>query len=263
MAETVKTDDVGRLGLFVPLNYSGILQCRTEDFIYPSVAARFEKDRDVTAAFLREVLRFWDHPALEAVPQDKVNDVDPFWNNGFFSMADARFAFSVVAAKKPRTVIEIGGGHSTRFMRLAISALKLHTRIVSIDPEPRADIAGVADEHIARHLFDVDLDIFDRLGPGDVLFHDGSHLTFNGSDTVRHFLEILPRLKPGVLVHIHDICLPYEYTVSFDDRGYSEQYMLASALLFGGEWEILLPSLYLWTKGAIPEPGLSFWMRRA
>jgi hypothetical protein len=100
------------------------------------------------------------------------------------------------------------------------------------------------------------------LKAGDILFHDGSHLTFNGADTVRLFLEILPALQAGVLVHIHDINLPFEYTSDFLRRGYSEQYMLATALLFGTAWQVRLPVAWLHTRGRLAHGGVSFWMER-
>ena len=100
------------------------------------------------------------------------------------------------------------------------------------------------------------------LEPGDILFHDGSHITLNGTDTVRLFLEILPRLKPGVLVHVHDIMLPREYPDSFFGRGYSEQYMLAATLLFGPDFEVLAPISYISGTMGLDPGGVSFWMRK-
>jgi hypothetical protein len=84
----------------------------------------------------------------------------------------------------------------------------------------------------------------------------------NGTDTVRLFLEILPRLRPGVVIHVHEIALPWEYPTAFDGRGYSEQYMLAAALLFSNAWEILAPVNYLCAAGRLRRGGMSFWMRR-
>jgi len=147
-------------------------------------------------------------------------------------------------------------------MRLAIETVHSNTKLVSIDPAPRIGIEEVVDANIRKSVLEVALEEFDILECGDILFHDGSHLTLNGTDTVRLFLEILPRLKPGVIVHIHDINLPREYPKSFDGRGYSEQYMLGATLLFGDEWEVLAPLAYISGNLGLKEGGLSFWMRK-
>jgi len=104
--------------------------------------------------------------------------------------------------------------------------------------------------------------LFRTLESGDILFHDGSHLVFNGTDTTHLFLEILPIVASGVIVHIHDISLPSEYLESFDFRGYNEQYMLAAFLLGGSDWEVLLPLSYLNAINVIGGGGMSFWMRK-
>jgi hypothetical protein len=106
------------------------------------------------------------------------------------------------------------------------------------------------------------LSTFDVLDPNDLLFWDGSHLVFNGTDTVRLFLEVMPRLKSGVMVHIHDISLPFEYFSFFDGRWYAEQYLLAAALLAGHNWQIEAPVCYLKAKGKLKFGGGSFWMRK-
>src|ERR1043166_8395069 len=226
----------GRPGLFVPIDHRDVVKPRPPTFEYAEITKLILRDVWAIQGMLGELKPFVEHAALAEIPQKEQSPGEPYWNNGYFSGGDARLAFAIPALFKPKTIIEIGSGHSTRFMRKSIKTFGLETRLVSIDPEPRAEIAGIADEIIRRSVLDVPLADFDRLGPGDILFHDGSHLTFNGTDTVRLFLEILPRIKPGVLVHIHDICLPFEYVADFDGRQYNEQYMLAAALLFGNCW---------------------------
>jgi hypothetical protein len=106
------------------------------------------------------------------------------------------------------------------------------------------------------------------MSAGDILFLDGSHLAFNGTDTTRFFLEILPVLASGVLVHVHDIFLPYEYSELFSARLYNEQYLLACTLLDTAKWCPLLPVHYLERQGHLADlaqPGAvntSFWMMR-
>ena len=255
-------ENTGRLGLFVPLDHPQVVQPRPAHFIYPKLLARIERDALATEAFLSSVEPFTTDLHIMAVKDERTDDAAPFWSNGYFSGDDARLAYGYVASGLPKLITEVGSGNSTKFMRLAISAYGLTTKILSIDPVPRADIDSLVDEVIRSSVLDVDLAVFDRLEAGDVLFWDGSHIVFNGTDTVRLFLEILPALKPGVVVHIHDICLPGEYIDSFDGRGYSEQYMLAAALLFGDIWEVLAPVCHLCAAGRLGHGGVSFWMRR-
>jgi hypothetical protein len=72
-------------------------------------------------------------------------DLEPYWNNGYYEGDDARLAFAIPAIKRPRTIIEIGSGNSTRFMRKAVQVFSLQTKLVSIDPEPRAEVLGIAE----------------------------------------------------------------------------------------------------------------------
>ena len=108
-------------------------------------------------------------------------------------------------------------------------------------------------------------DFCDRLGSGDLLFIDGSHRALNGSDVPFLYLEVLPRLKPGVLVHVHDMNLPFEYNELFTGGLFSEQYVVAAMLLYGDSWEVLLPVFYLSRNKELNVPfsrGGSFWMRK-
>jgi hypothetical protein len=92
----------------------------------------------------------------------------------------------------------------------------------------------------------VDLSIFDDLSDGDILFIDSSHRTLQNSDVTVLFLEVIPRLKPGVVVQIHDICLPYDYPPEVVERFYSEQYLLAAYLLAeGSRIRVRLPNLFI------------------
>ena len=120
-------------------------------------------------------------------------------------------------------------------------------------------MVDIAEEKLLQEL---PLARFADLKPGDVLFYDGSHLVFHGSDVTHFFLRVLPRVAAGVFVHIHDIFLPNEYPEHFDLRYYNEQYLLAAMLTFPGPWEILAPVNYLKQKNVLSDGGCSFWMRR-
>ncbi len=116
---------------------------------------------------------------------------------------------------------------------------------------------------------------FSQLQSGDILFIDSSHTVKIGGDVNYLFLEVLPRLKPGVIVHVHDIFLPFEYRrdwVLDEFRFWNEQYLLQAFLTFNSEFEVLLANYYLSShhkehlQAAFPDlPGWiggSFWMRR-
>ncbi|MEJ0052109.1 MAG: class I SAM-dependent methyltransferase [Methylovirgula sp.] len=178
----------------------------------------------------------------------------PNWNNHWFSTLDAASLVGFISLRKPKLYVEIGSGFSTRFARYAISSLGLATRLVSVDPYPRAEIDAICDETVRSSLETCDVTLFDQLHGGDILFFDGSHRAFENSDVTVFFLEILPRLKPGVLVHIHDICLPDDYPPVWKYRLYSEQYVLAAMLLCPSlPFKIVLPNYYVATRPTFRE----------
>jgi len=177
------------------------------------------------------------------------------YNNGFFESVDAEIAYSLVRLFKPTRIIEIGTGFSTRVLAAALQANLEKDRtageLISIDPMPeRLPQNGFSDlvTVLPRRVQDVDLGIFRSLGPNDILFIDSSHVVATGSDVVREFLEILPTLRPGVLVHVHDIFLPSDYpreAVLKNMCFWSEQYMLQAFLSFNSSFEVI------WTSSAM------------
>jgi len=254
-----------RHGIIIPYPPYGSIQNELPDeYLYTAIADRLERDRSQIHAFLDRTRDYFYAPALDSIPEDE-NDAGPgapFWRNRYFSRADARMLYAVAGALNPRRWIEVGVGHSTRFLRKAISDQGLSTEIVSIDPAPRADIEQHTDQHIQQNVLDVPLDVFAELQPGDVFFMDGSHVMLAGTDVTHVFLNVLPVLKPGVLVHIHDIYLPYEYPVRTRAKQFNEQHALAMLLLFSRAWEVLAPIHYLKRTNVIEFGGGSFWMRR-
>ena len=170
---------------------------------------------------------------------------EPFWLNGWFPPLDGMALTHFLRDGDPARFIEIGSGVSTKFARRAVELYGLRTRLTSIDPNPRNQIDSLCDTVIRQPLEDADSSVFEALEPGDILFLDSSHRSFQGSDVTVFFLDILPRLKPGVIVHIHDIYLPDDYISGHVHRMWNEQYLLATALLFGGDrFEILFPSWF-------------------
>ena len=168
------------------------------------------------------------------------------WLNDALPAFDAVSLYYFVAEAKPRNLIEVGSGYSTKFIRRAIRDHRLRTTVVTIDPGARPIVDRICERVIRRPAEDVDSTVFDQLQPGDLLFIDSSHRVLQNSDVTVLFLEVIPRLPPGVLVHVHDITLPYDYGSETLDRFYSEQYILAAYLLAEGHHlRVLLPNLFI------------------
>jgi methyltransferase family protein len=184
---------------------------------------------------------------LASVPLDGDPDsLAPYWNDAFFGNLDAAVLVTMLVSTAPVRYVEIGSGHSTKLARHAVESAHLSTSIISLDPKPRATIDGLCDRIIRQRLETSDLSLFDELEAGDILFFDGSHRIFTNSDVTVFFLEIMPRLKPGVIVHIHDIFLPWDYPPEWKKRMYSEQYVLATMLLCRQQFfKVLLPLLFV------------------
>src|SRR5688572_29691378 len=157
---------------------------------------------------------------LHSIPQSTNSPEMPHWQNGYFSALDGAALVGFLLDWKPARYLEIGSGNSTKFARFAIRSADLPTQMTSIDPHPRAEIDAIVDRPIRAKLQSCDPAIFAELLPGDLLFFDGSHLLAMKSDVAVFFLEILPRLKPGILVQIHDVFLPFDYIPSFAGRKY-------------------------------------------
>ena len=170
----------------------------------------------------------------------------PRWKNDFLPGLDAVTLYSLMAQTNPRRYVEIGSGNSTRFARRAIRDQGLRTQITSVDPSPRNDVDSLCDLCLRAPLEDVDLSIFRDLEPGDIVFFDGSHRVLTNSDAAVFFLEVFPSLRPGMMVQIHDIHLPYDYPAEWSNRFYSEQYVLGALILSKtNSFGVLLPNAFI------------------
>ena len=170
----------------------------------------------------------------------------PAWNNGFLPGLDMIGIYTMLARFKPKRYLEIGSGHSTRVAHKAIIEQELSTEFISIDPKPRTEIDQLPNRIIRKPFEDIDFDIVSELDEKDILFIDNSHRILPNSDSMVFFMEILPRLKRGVIVQIHDIYLPYDYPRFMCDRFYSEQYGLACYLLSNPDkYETILPNYFI------------------
>ncbi|WP_425989086.1 class I SAM-dependent methyltransferase [Brevundimonas sp. TWP2-3-2] len=186
------------------------------------------------------------------------DDRDPFWINAWFPPLDTMVLTHFLKKFAPPRFVEIGSGVSTKVARRAVELYGLKTHLTSIDPQPRNEIDTLCDQVIRQPLEETDLSLFEALEPGDILFLDSSHRSFQGSDVTVFFMEILPRVKPGVILHVHDIYLPDDYISGHVDRLWNEQYLLATALLFGeNRFEILFPCWFAHRDPALFERAAS------
>ena len=154
----------------------------------------------------------------------------PRWAQDWFPRLDAAAAYAIVRATRPRRIVEVGSGHSTRFLARAVADERLATRITAIDPQPRASLAGLAVEWRKQRVQTVDTGLFASLEAGDILFIDSSHRLKAGSDVAFLIDEVLPRLASGVRLHFHDIFLPDDYPAQWAWRRYNEQEAVARLL---------------------------------
>lgn len=210
--------------------------------------------------------------AAETDPQQ------PAWNNGFLPGLDIVGIYGMLARYRPAQYVEVGSGNSTKVAAKAIREQGLPTRLTSLDPHPRAEIDLLA-QHVIRQPFEnTDLAFLKELKANDILFIDNSHRVLPNSDATVFFLEVLPHLAPGVIVHLHDIYLPYDYPPDMCARAYSEQYLLAAFLLANpARYQTLLPNYFisqdaelrqvlapLWQQPAlrgVETHGGSFWLK--
>jgi len=211
--------------------------------------------------------------SFAAIPMGAEDSREPSWENEWLPPLDGAALYAFLRSRSPGLYMEVGSGNSTKFAARARRAGALETRIVSIDPHPRAEVDALCDRVLREPLEAADSSVFADLADGDVLFVDGSHRTFMNSDATVFFLEVLPRLVPGVLVGVHDVFLPYDYPQEIADRYYSEQYLLAAHLMASNPaLEPVLPAYYAGRRldlrpvGEALGPGLephgnAFWLR--
>jgi len=236
------------------------------------------RHRDNYRNLLSGILAY--QPIFERIQDAKIetDPNQPTWNNTFLPGLDIVGIYGMLAHFRPAQYVEVGSGNSTKVAAKAIREQVLNTRITSIDPYPRTEIDQLAQLIMRQPFENIDFSFLYALKANDILFIDNSHRVLPNSDATVFFLEVLPRLAPGVIVHIHDIYLPYDYPQFMCDRGYSEQYLLAAFILANPDkYETILPNYFisqdpelssilapLWQRPAlrgVETHGGSYWLR--
>ncbi|MFH6782524.1 MULTISPECIES: class I SAM-dependent methyltransferase [Methylobacterium] len=228
-------------GFLIPYRHAGAARAEGYPALRPIFLEAEPAFRAVLAAIEMQA------PALERIAAGGpglIGARPARFTQDWFPRLDAAAAYALVLRERPARIVEIGSGHSTRFLAQAVHDGGLPTRITCIDPTPRAPLAGLPVRHEARLFGPQDADDAASLEPSDILFIDSSHVAMPGTDVDRLVLDVLPRLRAGVLVHIHDVFLPEAYPASWAWRGYNEQ-LVVGALLQGGAWAPLFASRIL------------------
>jgi hypothetical protein len=197
--------------------------------------------RDIFAR--QERLEFLDEASADPTAYFALNDQYP--------PLDAWVLEGMLRWLRPPRMIEVGSGFSSLVTaRVNREEFRSQMRFTCVEPYPRQflvdGVPGVSDLIVSK-IQDVPLGEFESLAAGDVLFLDTSHVVKTGSDTTWLFHEVLPRLAPGVIVHVHDIFLPYDYPEAWvrEGRSWNENYLMHSFLLYNSAFEILFGSMYM------------------
>lgn len=217
-------------GVFVPYRHAATVRPSR----YPAVEQRFQAAMPV---FLEQLssLHSWaeDLHRIGRTPAESPPP-EPRWGQGWLPPLDAAMAYAMVRAHRPRHIVEVGSGHSTRFLARAVRDGGLTTQITCIDPQPRADIDRLDVARIAAPVETLDPVALPALAAGDMLFIDSSHVALPGTDVDVLFTTVLPQVPPGTLVHVHDVFLPDPYPAAWQWRAYNEQGVVAAWILAGG-----------------------------
>lgn len=250
----------------------------TPGHFYSPISSAADVDRalrwnaDLAGIDLRAThqLALWRELMFDGIPEHRYRA-----GNGMYDRADAAVYQAVVRRFAPATVVEVGSGFSTAALLDAADRFLPQLTVRCIEPYPQRLLglleAGDRIDLIESPVQDVPIDVFTSLAPDDVLFIDSTHVAKAGSDVVWLFSRVLPRLTPGVLVHVHDIAWPFEYPADWlrEGRNWNEAYLLRAFLCHNTAWRIEFFSSWFWHDNPelVPvdlrweRPG-SIWLRR-
>jgi predicted O-methyltransferase YrrM len=206
---------------------------------------------------INQFLRFKNE--YDNFPKNRTSKAWQFYaNNPHFGPVDAEVLYCIIRHFQPKKIIEIGCGYSTYLSAEAILKNEEESRfradLIAVDPNPnrvmKSGFPGLS-RLITEKIEDVDLEEYKALKENDILFIDSSHVLKIGNDVYHEYLEILPRLNKGVIIHIHDIFYPCEYPkiwVLKMRRFWNEQYLVQAFLAFNNAFEVLWCGSYMHLK---------------
>lgn len=200
--------------------------------------------------------------------------------NVWFMLADAAVYYSMLTTIRPKRIIEIGCGFSSS-VALDVRDQELHDlELTCIDPNPERLLGLLNDADKATVTVhrspaeNIAIETFDVLEENDILFIDSSHISKSGSDVNFLYFQVLPRLRPGVVVHIHDFYYPFEYPAHYLAAGciWNELYVLYAFLCYNNVFQVMFFNHWFWqehseiVKQYLPQAAEiltgSIWLRR-
>jgi hypothetical protein len=190
---------------------------------------------------------------LEDIPTEKPEPLKFFLNNGAFESGDAEYWYQLIRTTKPRRIFEVGSGNSTL---MAINAIAQNQaddsnykcEHICIEPYEMTWLEESGVTVVRSKVEDVGLSFFSKLQENDILFIDSSHIIRPQGDVLFEYLELLPSLKKGVIVHLHDIFSPKNYPKQWlqdEVRFWNEQYLLEAFLTHNNTWKVVGALNYL------------------
>ncbi|MCK4493272.1 MAG: class I SAM-dependent methyltransferase [Methylococcales bacterium] len=190
---------------------------------------------------------------LLTIKKEKTKDLDFYLNNNAFESGDAEYWYQIIRKVKPKRILEVGSGHSTL---MAIKAIKKNQhenpnykcKHICIEPYEMDWLEKTEVSVVREKVEDVDLSFFSQLQKNDILFIDSSHIIRPQGDVLFEYLELLPSLNVGVIVHVHDIFSPKNYGKQWledEVRFWNEQYLLEAFLSHNSSWKIVGALNYL------------------
>lgn len=219
----------------------------------------FSKDRDLpgidwnVAEQLSLLEKFSFSDELAYLPPTKPASLGFYFNNGAFESGDAEYWYQLIRYVKPRRIIEIGSGHSTLMASAAVlkNQEDLPDRpcdVICVEPYEMPWLEQTGVTVIRSKVEDMDVSFFAKLEENDILFIDSSHVIRPQGDVLFEYLELLPTLRKGVIVHVHDIFSPKNYLAGWltgEVKFWNEQYLLEAFLSHNKAWKVIGALNYL------------------
>ena len=232
-----------------PLNDMAFLRANPQLWMEPRLPAGIDWDIDRQAGLIQRLARYSTELA-DVRWGPRVQAGEFIWGEAFGGL-DAYAYYGLLRELRPSRVIEVGIGRSTLLLQRALAANGTDCEVVLIDPAPRWELLGEVPKdwtvvpNLVQHT---DLDVFQRLQPGDVLFYDGSHCVRTGSDVNWMFFEVLPTISAGVWIHVHDLSWPRDYGdgwVLDEGLSWNEQYLVQAFLMHNAAYRVRFASVML------------------
>jgi predicted O-methyltransferase YrrM len=206
---------------------------------------------DEQLLLVKELTKYYSEIPFE---DNKKQNLRYYFDNSYYSYTDSIILYSVMRHFKPKKIIEVGSGFSSAVM-LDTRQLFFEDRLqlTFIEPFPDRLYTLITENDktnstiIVDDLQNIDVSYFEQLDSNDILFIDSSHVSKTGSDVNYILFDILPKLKPGTLIHFHDVFYPFEYPKDWvlSGRNWNEDYLLRAFLMYNKEFRVKIFSHFL------------------